>query len=310
MGEGGAPLISVVIPTYDRARFLAAVLDDVFAQRDCPSYEVIVVDDGSHDSPGTVVRASGHPVRLVTLPRNAGVAAARQAGVAASRGGLLAFHDSDDFMLPGRLGLLADHLARHADVGAVLANGITESADGTTLGPVVPPALAMRLDGRAVDARDILRDGLPVYLQAALIRRATFDAAGAIDTSLDWHADMELGCRLALAAPLVFLDRPVFRYRLHESNVTADRLRLREGFVATIRRLRERRPDIVAAVGDGWLRRREARHLYRIARLRWEAGDRGRASTAIGEAVGLEPRSMRYRWLAWRIGAGREGRAS
>jgi len=296
------PVISVVIPTYNRARFLPGVLDAVFVQRDCPPFEVIVVDDGSTDGTGDVLRRVVHPIVTVTLARNAGVAAARAAGVARACGTLLAFHDSDDVMLPGRLGVLAEYLAAHPAVGAVLGNGEVERADGTITGRVVPPALAARFDGRAVGARDILRDGLPVYLQAMLVRRATFDAAGGIDTVLDWHADMELGCRLAVTAPLVFLDRRLFRYRLHDDNVTRDRLRLREGFVAAIRRLRERRPDVLAAVGEGWLRGREARHLYRIARARWGAGDRDGARTAIDDAVALEPRSLRYRWLAWRLG--------
>jgi len=289
--RAGLPVISVVIPTYNRARFLPGVLDAVFAQRDCPPFEVIVVDDGSTDGTGDVLRRVVHPIVTVTLARNAGVAAARAAGVARACGTLLAFHDSDDVMLPGRLGVLAEYLAAHPDVGAVLGNGEVERADGTIAGPVVPPALAARLDGRTVGVRDILRDGLPVYLQAMLVRRATFDAAGGIDTVLDWHADMELGCRLAVTAPLVFLDQPLFRYRLHDDNVTRDRLRLRE-----------RRPDVLAAVGEGWLRGREARHLYRIARARWGAGDRDGARTAIDDAVALEPRSLRYRWLAWRLG--------
>jgi glycosyltransferase involved in cell wall biosynthesis len=295
------PLISVVIPTYNRARFLSEVLDDVFAQRDCPPFEVVVVDDGSTDDTAAAVQATAHPVVLVTLARNSGVAAARQAGAERARGTLLAFHDSDDLMLPGRLGRLAAHLESHPEVGAVLANGDVESAAGTLVGPVVPAALAARLDGQAIGVREILREGLPVYLQSALIRRRVFEAAGGIDTTLDWHADMELGCRLAMVVPLVFLDWRVFRYRLHDDNVTRDRLRLREGFVAAIRRLRERRPEVAAAVGAEWLRQREARHLYRIAKTRWRAGDRSRASVAIREALALEPRSLRYRWLSWRI---------
>jgi glycosyltransferase involved in cell wall biosynthesis len=296
------PIVSVVIPTYNRARFLPEVLEAVFAQRDCPSFEVILVDDGSTDDTAAVVGRLPHPVAIVTLPRNTGVAAARQAGVARARGTLLAFHDSDDLMLPGRLGVLAAYLAAHPEVGTVLGNGEVERPDGTIADRVVPAEVAARLDGRTVGVRDILREGLPVYLQAALIRRAIFDAAGGIDTALDWHADMELGCRLALTAPLVFLDRPLFRYRLHGDNVTSDRLRLREGFVTAIRRLRARRPEVLDAVGERWLREREARHLYRIARARWGAGDRDGARTAIGDAVVLEPRSLRYRWLAWRLG--------
>jgi glycosyltransferase involved in cell wall biosynthesis len=298
------PSISVVIPTYNRARFITDALDGVYAQRDCPTFEVVVVDDGSADDTATVVRAHPHAPRLVHLERNVGVAAARDAGVRHARGALVAFHDSDDIMLPGRLGHLAAYLDAHPDVGAVFANGEVETADGSPGGPIVPREVARRLHERRVDARDILREGVPFFPQATLVRRAVLDAAGGIDTTLDWHADWEIACRLALVAPVVFLDRCVFRYRLHGGNVSGDRLRLREGFVTAIRRLRAHRPEVVAAVGATWLRRREARHLYQIARAHLGSGDRERARAAIGEALALEPASLRYRWLRWRAARG------
>ena len=62
------PVISVVIPTYNRARFLPGVLDAVFAQRDCPPFEVIVVDDGSTDGTGDVLRRVAHPI-VTTVSR-------------------------------------------------------------------------------------------------------------------------------------------------------------------------------------------------------------------------------------------------
>jgi glycosyltransferase involved in cell wall biosynthesis len=296
-----APVISVVIPTYNRGHFIMQALDGVFAQQDCPPFEVVVVDDGSTDETSALVRGYPRPVRLVVSERNAGVASARAMGVSHARGSLVAFHDSDDLMLPGRLGRLATYLGEHPEVGAVFANGEVEAADGVPAGRVVPADVAERLHTRRIDARDILRNGVPFFPQTALIRRNVLDAAGGIDTTLDWHADWEIACRLAVVAPVVFLDIPVFRYRLHGDNVSADRLRLREGFVAAIRRLRQRRPDVVAVVGARWLRGREARHLYRIARASLVANDRERARTAIRDALALRPASLRYRWLSWRV---------
>ena len=299
--QPGFPVVSVVIPSHNRARFLSETLDTVFAQRDCPPFEVIVVDDASTDDTEAVVRSYQNPVEFIRLASNRGVATARQTGAARARGDLLAFHDSDDGMLPGRIGALATYLQAHPAVGAVFANGEVERPDGTVAGCVVPHELAARLDGRPFSVREILRNQVPVYLQASLIRRSVFEAVDGIDTSLDRHADLDLACRLTLVAPVVFHDRPVFRYRLHGTNQTRDRLRLRAGLVVVMRRLRARYPDALAAVGPEWFRRREARHLYRIARARHRAGDAGRARAAIVEALALEPWSLRYRWLSWRI---------
>jgi len=294
-------VVSIVIPAYDRGPRLPAVLDSVFAQRDCPPFEVLVVDDASTDDTPAVIAGYPHPVHLVRHPQNRGVATARQSGLAESRGTVIGFHDSDDFMLPGRIGRLAAHLDVHPEVGAVFSNGIVER-DGVPIGErVVPDDMARRLDGRRIGIRDVVREGVPMFLQTALVRRSVLEAVGGVDTTMVRHADLELACRVVLATPTVFLDVPAFRYQLHGTNQTRDRLKLREGLVAVMRRLRERRPEALDLVGARWFRQREARHLYRIARARWRAGEPQPAQRAIREAVALEPGNVRYRWWRWRI---------
>jgi glycosyltransferase involved in cell wall biosynthesis len=270
-GLGDAPVISVVIPTFNRAHLLPAVLDSVEAQHDSPPFEVVVVDDASTDATPAVLRERGPALRVVRLARNGGVARARRAGAERALGAILAFHDSDDLMLPGRLGLLAGFLAAHPDLDAVFANGLVDGGGAASGTRVVPPVLARSLHGRRVGVRDVIRNGLPVFLQASLIRRLAYDAVGGIDPTLARHADLELACRLALAGRTAFLDLPVFRYRLHGGNQTRDRLKLRQGMVDVMRRLRERHPEVLPELGAVWVRRRERRHLLRIAWRHWMA---------------------------------------
>jgi len=291
------PLISVIIPTFNRAHHLPAALESVAAQRECPPFEIVVVDDASTDATPGLLSARGDGVRVVRMARNSGVARARQLGVEHARSALLAFHDSDDLMLPGRLGRLATFLDDHPEVDAVFANGLVDRDDGTLDGAVVPSHLARRLDGRRFGMREVLVDGLPVFLQAALIRRRAYDAAGGIDHTLTRHADLELGCRLALTGHAVFLDLPVFRYRLHAGNQTRDRLKLRRGMVEVLRRLRERHPEALAQLGWAWVRRREREHLLRIAWRHWMAawlearpGELVAAGAALGQVLALAVR--------------------
>jgi glycosyltransferase involved in cell wall biosynthesis len=298
----GPPRISVVIPTFNRAHLLPAALDSVRAQRDCPPFEVIVVDDASTDDTAAVLMSRRDDVHVVRLPDNAGVARARQAGVARARGALLAFHDSDDLMLPGRLGRLSRFLDHHPDVDAVFANGLVDGDLASPGATVVPAALARRLDGRRVGVREIIRGGLPVFLQASLIRRRSYDTAGGIDHTLVRHADLELACRLALTGQTVFLDQPVFRYHLHAENQTRDRLKLRQGMVDVLRRLREHHPDALTQLDPAWVRRRERRHLLRIAWRHWMAAWLHRrprevlaAGVALRQVLALATRADRRR---------------
>jgi glycosyltransferase involved in cell wall biosynthesis len=95
-----APLFSVVIPTFNRRDLVPRAIESVLSQTS-DDFEIIVVDDGSTDDTGDVVRGIADPrIRLVSLTRNQGPAAARNAGIAVARGELISLLDSDDEYLP------------------------------------------------------------------------------------------------------------------------------------------------------------------------------------------------------------------
>ena len=95
------PMVSVIIPTYNRADLVSETIDSVLAQsyRD---FEVIVVDDGSTDASGEVLARYGEQIRVV-LQENAGEAVARNAGIRVASGEYVGFLDSDDIWLPPKL---------------------------------------------------------------------------------------------------------------------------------------------------------------------------------------------------------------
>src|SRR5216684_9137356 len=115
------PLVSVIIPTRNRAALLARALDSVFSQYGLGEQfdlEVIVVDDGSTDSTATVVGEYAQ-VRCLHFSTSREVAAARNAGIEASRGAFICFLDDDDVWLPGRLKLQIPVFNHHPEAGAV-----------------------------------------------------------------------------------------------------------------------------------------------------------------------------------------------
>jgi glycosyltransferase involved in cell wall biosynthesis len=134
-----AGLVSVVIPAYNAADYVAQAVDSVLAQ-DYPQVEVIVVNDGSKDDTLEVLRGYGDRIRIVDQA-NAGPPRARNAGLAAVRGEFIAFLDADDIWLPTKLSAQVGHLRTHADVGTVFTRWLVwpADADGSFRLPEVAP---------------------------------------------------------------------------------------------------------------------------------------------------------------------------
>ncbi|KEQ55470.1 glycosyltransferase family 2 protein [Sphingobium chlorophenolicum] len=104
------PFFSVVIPLYNRADIVGDTIRSVLAQ-DWQDFEIVVVDDGSRDNPGPAIDAIGDPRVRYIRQDNAGGGAARNRGILAAEGRYIAFLDSDDLFLPGKLSIMAKALA-------------------------------------------------------------------------------------------------------------------------------------------------------------------------------------------------------
>jgi len=288
-------MISVVIPSYNAARWLASSLDSILAQT-LPAGEVIVVDDGSTDDTAAILATYRDRVHVVR-GAHGGLAAARNLALAAARGDWIAFHDADDIALPDRLSVLHEHLQACGALDGVFADGarIDDAAR------VTPRPLAARASGRPLTAADLFA-GFPVYFQGALIARDAFAAAGAFDPGFPVHPDHDYAFRLFACARLTYLDRVVFRYRRHEANMSANQVGARLDLARTLERLRAHDATAVAAIGARRLDAALARHWYRIGRTRSREGDQLAAGSAFDRAVDLAPWSPAYRWRRWRQG--------
>jgi glycosyltransferase involved in cell wall biosynthesis len=112
------PLVSVVMPTFNSARYLLQALESVFAQ-DYRPIEIIAVDDGSTDRTLDLLRNQSGVICIQQPHR--GVSAARNIGITSARGNILAFLDSDDLWPTNRLRIAVAHFEAHPEIGYVLA---------------------------------------------------------------------------------------------------------------------------------------------------------------------------------------------
>ena len=122
------PKFSVIIPTYNRENFVGRAIASVLRQ-DVTDYEIIVVDDGSSDGTQGVLADFGDAVTSI-YQDNAGVSAARNAGILRAAGEWLAFLDSDDEWLPGYLGAQSNQIEQYPQAVVHMTNSVSVAKDG------------------------------------------------------------------------------------------------------------------------------------------------------------------------------------
>jgi tetratricopeptide (TPR) repeat protein len=206
--------VSVIIPSYNQAHFVASTVESVLAQT-YPGVEIIVVDDGSTDDTHTVLAAYRDRIRTIRQ-ENRGLAGARNTGFHASRGDYLLFLDSDDVIHPDKLASHVSFLEAERSFGLSYSAWQHVNEDGTqVLGEVRPNKQGQLL-------KELLRREFFFFASTAVIRRECLERVGLFDESLEWSEDADMWLRLARAGyAFGYLDQPFLQYRIHGGSMTA-----------------------------------------------------------------------------------------
>lgn len=236
MDQTGSPLVSVIIPAYDVAKFIGEALNSAFAQS-FKDYEVIVVNDGSPDTPELERTLAPYMPRMVYIKQeNRGVSAARNTGIKAARGSLIAFLDGDDVWLPHYLEVQVKRIQADPSIDVLYPNVVMfgdSSEDGEEFMTLCPS------NGEVTFER-LLRQECNVS-NCSIARKETIVRAGMFDESLRSVEDFDLWLRVIKGGGRIVYHRDVLaRYRRRPGSLTADPIWLSEHILTVLRKVKER----------------------------------------------------------------------
>jgi glycosyltransferase involved in cell wall biosynthesis len=284
---------SLIIPTFNHARFLGAAIDSALAQT-LGAVDVIVVDDGStDDTPALLARYAGR-VRVLRQP-NRGLAAARNAGLAAARGTFVSFLDADDVMAPTKLAAQFAVLERSPAIGWTYCDVLMETvATGATTRASERFGYAARaLDGWLFPE---LIHGNFIPAIAPLVRRTALEAAGGFDERLTALEDWDMWLRLSLIAEARYTPAVLVTYRVRPGGMSEDRARMDKSRFQVLDKINRTRPVALESLGNVGRRIIADMHNW-LGKEAYASGDWREARRRFAASVLTMPWQREAPWL-------------
>jgi glycosyltransferase involved in cell wall biosynthesis len=231
------PLVSVVVPTYNMARFLPdavrSVLDQTYG-----NLEVHVIDDGSTDNPRDAIASLMSDPRVhFHVIRNSGQAIAKNVGIKAARGELVAFIDADDLWVVDKLERQVPLFDR-PEIGVVYTNYRWIDINGV---PMETNKVVPRI-GRITN--ELLVENF-VTGMASIVRRECFETVGAFDESLSMGIDYELWLRISTRYEFAYLDHVTYLYRSWGGQMSKNFAKRLDCAITIMERFLEANPGLV-----------------------------------------------------------------
>ena len=297
--EDGAarPLWSVVIPSFNCARYLRETLQSVLAQDPGPeAMQIEVIDDHSSDDPASVVAELGRGrVSFFRQPRNLGLTGNFHVGLTRARGHLIHLLHGDDQILPGFYAKLEAAFLTRPDIGAAFCRHVFIDGDGKQLG----------ISDLEQTQNGVLQNGLErlaleqrIVTPSIVVKREAYEKLGAFDSRLICAEDWEMWVRIAAHYPIWYEVEPLAAYRMHENSNTGRHTSRAEELRYTRMAIDLFTPYLPADRATEVTRR--ARETYALTAVRRagtlrDAGDRKAAKAHLREALKLSrsPRVLR-----------------
>jgi GT2 family glycosyltransferase len=203
--------VSVLVPTFNRANYIAECLDSLLAQT-MPAVEIVVIDDGSEDGTAELLQSYGERIRYIRK-ENGGKPTAVNLGLSLAQGDLIWIFDDDDVALPTAIADRVQTLRAQPDAGFVFSPHYYGHDDAN--GKIQRGRLHQMPAFNPVAFFFELMKGCFFHLATALVRVEVYRTVGGFDTELLSSEDYDMQLRLAQAYPAAYCPEPTFIFRQH-----------------------------------------------------------------------------------------------
>lgn len=277
-------LVSVIIPTYNRAHYIREAVESVLAQS-YKNFEIIVVDDGSTDGTEEVLHPYRDSIRYF-YQENQGASAARNLGIKNARGKYIAFLDSDDFWLPEMLEVQVGYLEAHPEAGMVHADFLILDEGSNNPGPRKRTHSRPKPSGYIFPELFIENAVMNVCV---IVRRASLEVTGLFDPEFRRAEDYHLWLRIARHFPIAYINRPLGICRRHAGNTNRNMANHHLQALAAMEKMLHLNPEIANEIGSGTVRRGLFNRAFAVAYYLFDEGAYRNGRLYFAKALRLWP---------------------
>jgi glycosyltransferase involved in cell wall biosynthesis len=236
-----APAVSIILPTFNRLKYLRSAVDSVFAQT-LANWELLIADDGSDEETKAYLKGleSLPRVKLIWLPHSGNPSAVRNAALREARGDYIAFLDSDDMWMPAKLERQIDVLRTGSHCGWIYTGyvRIDDAGKANTL-----PSPKAWIPCRGAIVEQLLRLEAAVATAAVLVERRLLEQAGGFDEELLMFEHYDLWLRLAHYSEVELIDEPLTCLRSHGQHYSQEGIPMLAGRCQLLSKQRGRVTD-------------------------------------------------------------------
>lgn len=206
------PAVSVIIPTFNREKFIGAAIESIL-QQIYQDFEIIVVDDGSTDGTAEIIKLFPTDKLRYIYQKNRGRSNARNHALSIAKGRYIAFLDSDDLYLPGKLELQVSYMEEHPEVDMIYTSAYCMDENGNSINHYYDAKVSGRI------YKDIaFFVPVTITLPTVMARREVFDKVGGFDEKMERFEDTDMWRRISKHFFIAAISEPTCKLRTHSDN--------------------------------------------------------------------------------------------